>query len=100
MAKMIVMYEQPKDKEGFENHYFNVHLPLAEELPNIVRSSVNRVVNVQNTDLNLYLIVELEFESAGALHEALRSDAGREVSGDVMNMLPFLEKPPIITITE
>ena len=31
MAKMIVMYEEPKDKEGFENHYFSVHIPIAEK---------------------------------------------------------------------
>lgn len=100
MAKMIVMYETPKDKEGFENYYFNVHIPIVEKLQNVKGSSINRVVNVQNSDLNLYLIAEIEFENVETLQEALRSDIGREVTDDLKNIMPFLEKPPIVTITQ
>lgn len=100
MAKMIVMYEQPKDKEAFDNYYFNVHIPIAEKLPNVVGSTVSRVANVQNTDLDLYLIAEIEFESLDVLMEALGSDIGKQVTGDLKNLMPFLEKPPIVTMTE
>lgn len=100
MAKMIVMYETPKDKEGFESYYFNSHIPLAEKLPNVKSSSINRVVNVQNSDLNLYLIAEIEFENVEDLQEALRSEEGKKVTDDLKNILPFLEKPPIVTITQ
>lgn len=100
MAKMIVMYEEPKDKEGFENHYFSVHIPIAEKLPNIIGSSIHRVVNTRNSDLNLYLIAELEFENLDVLQEALGSQAGKELTNDTKNLLPFLEKPPIVTFTQ
>ena len=63
MAKMVIMYEEPKDKEKFDEHYFNVHVPLGRNIPNIIKDSVHRVVGSQNTHLNLYLITILEFEN-------------------------------------
>ena len=63
MAKMIIMYEQPKDKAGFEEHYFNVHVPLGRKIPNIINDSVHHVIQSLNTNLDLYLITVLEFEN-------------------------------------
>ncbi|MBO1914653.1 EthD family reductase, partial [Microvirga sp. 3-52] len=41
MAKMIIMYEQPMDKVGFEKYYFDVHVPLGKKIPNITNNSVH-----------------------------------------------------------
>jgi uncharacterized protein (TIGR02118 family) len=73
LAKMIILYEQPKDKEGFEKHYFNIHVPLGKRIPYIKNESVRRVIQLQNTNLNLYLITELEFESMDTLNQAMSS---------------------------
>ncbi|GGA91560.1 EthD family reductase [Ornithinibacillus halotolerans] len=100
MAKMVIMYEQPKDKEKFDEHYFNVHVPLGKKLPNIINSSVERVVDSQNTDLNLYLITIIEFENLEKLKEAFESPEARENEADFQNFFHFLEKPPIITIID
>jgi uncharacterized protein (TIGR02118 family) len=37
MAKMVIMYEEPNDKEKFDEHYFNVHVPLGRNIPNIIK---------------------------------------------------------------
>ncbi|WP_169891044.1 EthD family reductase [Litchfieldia alkalitelluris] len=101
MAKFMVLYEKPEDIEGFENYYFNTHMPLVQQLPNIIHASLTRVQRAQNTDLNLYLIVQLDFENIEMLHEALGSDAGQAVIEDAGQLTElYLHKPPIVTIGE
>lgn len=100
MAKVIVIYEEPKDKDGFEKYYFDVHIPLASKIPNLKNSAINRVVEGMNTDQNVYLVTELEFEDRDTLHQAMTSPQGQEVQRDVVNLIPFLNKTPVILIAE
>jgi uncharacterized protein (TIGR02118 family) len=100
MAKLVVIYDQPKDQEGFENYYFNVHIPLAQKLPHIKAAEVHRVLQAQNTAEQPYLFAELIFETPQELTQALSSAEGRDVQGDVINLMPFLHKPPVILITD
>ncbi|MCM3571402.1 EthD family reductase [Neobacillus mesonae] len=100
MAKMIIMYEKPKDQEKFDQHYFNVHVPLGKRIPNIINDSVQRVVDSRNTDLNLYLITTLEFENMEKLTEAFASLEAKLAEEDGPNLLRYLEKPPIMMIVE
>jgi len=100
MAKMIIMYEKPKDKEKFDQHYFNVHVPLGRKIPNIIKDSVHRVVDSQNTNLNLYLITILEFENMEKLTEAFTSPEARQAEEDGPNLFQYLDNPPIISIIE
>ena len=100
MAKLIVTYEQPKDQQGFDRHYFEVHVPLAKKLPNLKDMSVNRVLQSQNTDAPLYLFVQLDFESTEALSSAMESPEGKAAVDDVGNLMEFLNKPPVISIAE
>lgn len=100
LAKLIVMYEEPKDKEGFEKYYLDVHIPLTKKMPNIKNVQVQKVINSQNTNLNLYLIAEVEFENMEALKTAFKSDAGKEAQADLKNLLPYLNSPPITAIVD
>ena len=100
MAKLVVMYDQPKDQEGFENYYFNVHVPLAQKLPHLKGAEVQRILQAQNTTEQPYLFVELHFDSPQELTQALSSAERRDVQGDVVNLMPFLNKPPVILITD
>jgi uncharacterized protein (TIGR02118 family) len=100
MAKLVVMYEEPKDKEKFDEYYFNVHVPIGRNIPNIIKDSVHRVVGTQNTHLNLYLITILEFENMEKLQEAFASPEAKLAEEDGQNFFKYLEKPPIITIID
>ncbi len=100
MAKMIIMYEEPKDKEKFDKHYFDVHVPLGRKIPNIIKDSVHRVMNSQGSDLNLYLVTILEFENMEKLMEAFNSPEAKLAEQDGANFFQYLHKPPIITIVE
>ena len=97
---MIIMYEEPKDIEGFENHYFNIHVPLGSKIPHIKKESVHRVVHSQNTGLKLYLITELEFEDLNTIHEALASPEAKAAEEDGKNLMKYLHNPPIISIVD
>lgn len=100
MAKIIVMYEKPKNEEGFEKYYYDVHVPLVQKVPNLKNATINRVVQSQNTDLSFYLIAQLEFESMEDLNSMFASNEGKQVIDDVKNLAEYLHKPPIISIAE
>jgi uncharacterized protein (TIGR02118 family) len=100
MAKLLVVYDQPTNREGFDGHYFGTHIPLAEKLPDIKSVQANRVLGVQNSELNPYLVVQLEFENAEELNRNLASRQGQELTADVKNLLKFLPKPPAIIIVD
>jgi uncharacterized protein (TIGR02118 family) len=100
LAKVFVTYEQPKDQEGFEKHYFGVHIPLVQKLPNLKDATISRVLQSQNTDKNLYLIAQLEYDNLADLNESLASPVGQEVQQDVGNLVMYLKHPPVISIAE
>src|SRR3954467_4618118 len=37
MARMVVIYKQPENPRAFDQHYFDVHVPLAKTLPGLKR---------------------------------------------------------------
>ena len=41
MAKMTVIYKTPKNIDFFEKHYFEVHVPLAKQLPGLIKYEIN-----------------------------------------------------------
>ncbi|MEH7302370.1 EthD family reductase [Neobacillus drentensis] len=100
MAKLYVIYNQPKDQEGFEQYYYNVHIPLVQKLPHLKGAEVHRVLQSQNTTEPLYLFAELHFDNPVELSQALASPEGQEVQGDVLNLMRFLDKPPVISIVD
>lgn len=99
MAKLFVLYDQPKDKDGFEKYYQEIHMPLARKMPNVRHASIHKVVQSNNNNDNLYCIVEIEFDNEALLKDALNSEVGRRVQEDAQNLLPFLQRPPLLTIT-
>lgn len=100
MAKIIVLYEQPKSQDEFEKHYFDVHIPLVKKIQRLKDASVNRVVQTQNTTLDLYLVAQLEFESMDDLNDMLVSEEGKAVLDDVGVLTGYLPNQPVVTIVE
>ncbi|WP_216831759.1 EthD family reductase [Alkalihalobacterium elongatum] len=100
MAKLLVVYDQPTNKEGFDAHYFGTHIPLAEKLPNVKSVQANRVLGVQNSDLNPYLVVQIEFDNMEELNQNMGSPQGKELTADGKNLMEFISKPPTIMIVD
>jgi uncharacterized protein (TIGR02118 family) len=100
MAKLIVIYDQPKDQAGFEKYYNEVHIPLVQKVPNLKAAEVHRVLQSMYTNEKLYLIAELHFENPEVLAQALATPEFQEVQGDVKNLVTYLNKPPVVAIVD
>lgn len=83
MTKMTVIYKTPKDKEFFERHYFEVHIPLAKQLPGLIKYEINDGPIVSITGHSeTYLIANLYFESMESMMESFKSEIGQQCAVD------------------
>ncbi|WCN37183.1 EthD family reductase [Aneurinibacillus uraniidurans] len=84
MVKLIAIYKKPEDTGAFDQHYNEVHAPLAAKMPGLIKLEVNRIYGGPMGDSNLHLIAEMYFETKEALTEALSSPEGRAAGKDLM----------------
>lgn len=80
---MTVIYKTPKDKDFFEKHYFEVHVPLAKQLPGLIKYEINDGPIVSATGhTETYRIANLYFDSFEVMMNAFRSEAGQKCAAD------------------
>lgn len=84
MVKLVAIYRKPESVEAFDRHYFNVHAPLAEKMPGLLKLEVNKIYGTPAGDSDLHLIAEMYFENKEALATALSSPEGRAAGKDLM----------------
>ena len=41
MAKLIVLYRKPANPDAFNDYYFNIHVPIAKQIPGITAYEVS-----------------------------------------------------------
>ena len=86
MAKLVGRYKQPADKAAFDDYYVKKHVPLANKIPGLKRYEINAAPIASPTGASPYhLIATLEFDSMGALQQALGSSQGAAAAGDLAN---------------
>lgn len=84
MVKVMVMYGPPTDASAFEEHYANVHVPLAAKMPNVSRFEASRVVGTPDgSEPPYYRIAELWFEDEATMQATLSSPEGQETVADI-----------------
>ena len=89
MAQMIVIYKTPADKNAFDKHYFEVHIPLAKKLPGLKKYEVSKSQPVSITgDKETYLIGTLYFENLEAIKTAFASEEGKACAADRKILAP------------
>lgn len=76
MFKFVTIYRQVDDPFKIEQFFSTVHLPLAEQLPNLIKSEVSRVMGKPGGESRFHLMYELYFESFEAFQESLLTEAG------------------------
>ncbi|MBO2532745.1 conserved hypothetical protein [Planifilum fulgidum] len=85
MVKLIALYRHPEDKKAFDDHYWNVHAPLAEKMPGLKKLEVTRLVGTpMGGEAPYYLLAEMYFEDRGALDAAMSSAEGKAAAKDLM----------------
>jgi uncharacterized protein (TIGR02118 family) len=83
MAKMLVIYKTPADPAAFDRHYFDIHIPLAKQLPGLRRYDISTlpIVNVLPGEIP-YRVATLYFDSLEAIRQAFASEAGKACAAD------------------
>jgi len=89
MAKMTVIYQTPADPAAFEAHYFNVHIPLAKQLPGLIKYKVNNGPAISTTGDSAYRIATLYFEDmVEVIKQAFASEIGQQCAADRRILAP------------
>lgn len=79
MFKFVVIYRRVDDEMALETFFSETHLPLMEQLPDLVASEISRVRGKPGGESRYHMVVENYFESADAFYAALRSAAGQQL---------------------
>jgi uncharacterized protein (TIGR02118 family) len=80
---MVVIYRTPKDVEAFDRHYFDIHVPLAKNIPGLRKYEISRgPVTVLAGSPDVYLIGTVHFDDLDAMKEAFASPEGRATAAD------------------
>jgi uncharacterized protein (TIGR02118 family) len=89
MARMLVIYKTPKDPAAFDKHYFDVHIPLARQLPGLIKYEISKgpIVTMANA-ADTYLVGTLYFDSLDAIKQAFASECGRACAADRKILAP------------
>jgi uncharacterized protein (TIGR02118 family) len=87
MIRFLVTYEVPADPAEFERHYFEVHIPLAKQLPKLRRYQIGRRLSPVRGE-PYHLVGELEWDSMEDLKAAFASEVGRRTAADLEEFAP------------
>ena len=85
---MTVIYQTPKDIASFERHYFDVHIPLAKQLPGLMKYEINDSRIVSTTGHSSYRIANLYFDSMETMKNAFASEIGQRCAADRKILAP------------
>jgi uncharacterized protein (TIGR02118 family) len=86
MAKLIILYGQPKDPGAFEDYYSHRHPPFAQQMPNVRDAELSRVVGApEGGEPPYYRIAQMSFDSVADLRAAISTEEGKAVLADLPN---------------
>jgi uncharacterized protein (TIGR02118 family) len=73
VVKLTVLYGPPTDPDAFDTYYFDIHVPLADRIPGLLRNEVTKLASIDGSPAPFHLLAELYFDNAEALATAMRS---------------------------
>ena len=80
--KVMVLFEDPLNREAFEQHLESSHVPLVRKIPRLQSLVTNRIAGSLTGQSPFYLMLELHFPSEEAMQEGLNSEAGQAMGAD------------------
>ena len=83
MFKFVTIYRRVDDEAALESFFSNTHLPLAEQLPGLLKSEVSRVIGKPGGESRFHLMYELYFESPKDFFQCLATDPGRQLMAEL-----------------
>ena len=85
MIKLVALYKTPEDKEQFDKHYFEVHMPLVAKIPGLVRSEVSKLKVLPGTESGYYLMTEMYYDDMDSFNAAMASPEGKTSAKDLIS---------------
>lgn len=85
-ARFLVIWDTPKDREAFDRHYREVHIPLSHKLPGLRRYTISRNLVAVRGGEPPYIVGELEWDDLESLQAAFASPEGRATAADVNDL--------------
>jgi uncharacterized protein (TIGR02118 family) len=79
MFKFVTIYRRVDDDNALETFFSSTHLPLAEQLPGLLKSEVSRISGKPGGPSRYHLMYELYFETHQHFYQALASETGNEM---------------------
>ena len=83
-VKLVVLYTQPDDPDAFDRHYFDIHKPLVDAMPGLMRFETGTF----GTKAPYYRVAELYFADRDALNVASSSPEGQATNADFAQLAP------------
>ncbi len=98
-VKLLALYKKPDDVEAFDDHYFNVHVPLTEKMPGLRNVEYQVITGSPMGKTDYYFLAELTFDDMDALNAAMGSDEGKAAAKDLMgfagNLVHLMISEPV-----
>lgn len=86
MIKLTVLYGHPTDPQAFDEHYHNVHIPLAKKMNGLRGWTLGKCESADSeTAPPYYMIVALYADSREAMEAILNSPEGKATIADLEN---------------
>ncbi|MBW8815238.1 MAG: EthD family reductase [Caulobacterales bacterium] len=83
MARMLVIYRTPNNVEAFDRHYFDVHVPLAKQLPGLRKYELSDgPIATPAGATDVHRIGILHFDDLAAIETAFASPEGLMAAAD------------------
>ncbi|WP_347548867.1 EthD family reductase [Pseudalkalibacillus hwajinpoensis] len=78
MAKIMVIYQDPKEVNEFKSYYENNHMALVKDVPNVKHAEVNYVAAAMNTDKPYFLTATMSLNQKNCLKTQCSHQHGRK----------------------
>ena len=86
MARLVVLYKTPKNKDAFDRYYHATHVPLAKKMPGLRNYDISQgAIQTPSGPADVHLVATLTFDSVQAITSALSSAEGQAAAGDLAN---------------
>ena len=84
-VKLIALYRKPDDVDAFLRHYHEVHLPLVQKTPHLLKAEVGEVTGSPMGEPPYFYVAEMSFPDQARFDEAMRSPENRAAGKDLMS---------------
>jgi uncharacterized protein (TIGR02118 family) len=85
MVKLVALYKIPENIEDFEKHYYEIHMPLVEKMPGLLKAEISKLTPMPGAENKYHLMAEMYVEDMEKLNESMASAEGRAAGRDILS---------------